>query len=101
MQENVTLPTHEVELEKRDTFRKATIVKFFPQSNYGFVKDEHNTEIYFHYDEMRFVGEKRDKSFLVEAHGGPFVAPQRAPVVILKNFTPSSVPRSGYSAAAV
>ncbi len=66
MQENVTLPTHEVELEKRDTFRKATIVKFFPQSNYGFVKDEHNTEIYFHYDEMRFVGEKRDKSFLVE-----------------------------------
>ncbi|QQR81896.1 MAG: hypothetical protein IPJ69_07375 [Deltaproteobacteria bacterium] len=66
MQETVTLPTNDIEFEKRDTFRKATILKYFPQSNYGFVKDEHNTEIYFHVDEMRFVGDRRDKSLLVE-----------------------------------
>lgn len=66
MQETVTLPQSDVEIEKRDTFRKAIIQKFFPQSNYGFVKDEHGNEIYFHIDEMRFVGELRDKSWLVE-----------------------------------
>ena len=49
-----------------DNFRKATIIKFFPQASYGFVKDLNGKEIYFHLDELRFVGEKKDRSFVLE-----------------------------------
>ncbi len=52
--------------ERIDKFRKGRIVKFFPQSNYGFVRDERGKEIYFHLDEIRFVGTKNDARYITE-----------------------------------
>jgi cold shock CspA family protein len=52
--------------EVSDKFRQGKIIKFFPHSSYGFVRDQNGKEIYFHLDEIRFVGEKRDRSHLVE-----------------------------------
>lgn len=49
-----------------DKFRQAKIIKFFPQAGYGFVKDSNGKEIYFHLDELRFVGEKKDASYITE-----------------------------------
>ena len=49
-----------------DKFRKARIVKYFPQSGYGFVRDERGKEIYFHLDELRMVGTKRDPRHVYE-----------------------------------
>ncbi len=54
------------ETQQEDNFRKAKIIKFFPQAGYGFVKDLNGKEIYFHLDELRFAGEKKDRSFVVE-----------------------------------
>ncbi len=49
-----------------DKFRKAKIIKFLPQAGYGFVRDRAGKEIYFHLDELRFVGEKNDRQYVVE-----------------------------------
>ena len=49
-----------------DNFRKAKILKFFPQAGYGFVRDESGKEIYFHLDEIRFVGAKDDRRYVTE-----------------------------------
>ncbi len=49
-----------------DKFRKARIIKFFPQSSYGFVRDEKGHEIYFHLDEVRLAGSKDKRSHVVE-----------------------------------
>lgn len=53
-------------IERADKFRQARITKFFPQSGYGFVKDQKGHEIYFHLDELRFVGPKQARSHVVE-----------------------------------
>lgn len=52
--------------KRNDKFRQAKIIKFFPQAGYGFVRDVNGKEIYFHLDELRFVGEKNNRSFVVE-----------------------------------
>ncbi len=49
-----------------DKFRKGRIVKYFPQSSYGFVRDERGKEIYFHLDELRFIGAKNDRRYVCE-----------------------------------
>ena len=49
-----------------DKFRPAKIVKFFHQGGYGFVRDQAGHDIYFHVDEVRFVGPKADRSFVAE-----------------------------------
>lgn len=49
-----------------DKFRQARITRFFPQSGYGFVRDQNGREIYFHLDEVRIVGDRRDRSLLRE-----------------------------------
>lgn len=60
-------PKAEVRDERNaDKFRKAKIIKFFPQSNYGFVKDRAGKEIYFHLDEIRFVGPKNNRTYVAE-----------------------------------
>ncbi|MBF0492192.1 MAG: hypothetical protein HQM15_05375 [Deltaproteobacteria bacterium] len=48
-----------------DNFSKARIVKYFPQSRYGFVKDRRGKDIYFNVDELRFVGD-RGREFIRE-----------------------------------
>ncbi len=45
-----------------DKFSKARIVKFFPQSRYGFVKDKRGKDIYFNVDELRFIGDRGRES---------------------------------------
>ena len=50
--------------ERNDKFRKGRIVRFFPQSSYGFVRDQNGKEIYFHLDEIRFVGPKNDRTYV-------------------------------------
>ena len=52
--------------EAPDKFRPAKIIKFFPQAGYGFVRDQNGKEIYFHLDELRFIGEKKNRSYVVE-----------------------------------
>ncbi|MFO1520175.1 MAG: hypothetical protein U1F57_11010 [bacterium] len=41
-----------------DSFSKGRIVKYFPQSKYGFIKDRRGKDVYFNVDEVRFVGAK-------------------------------------------
>ncbi len=41
-----------------DRFSKGRLVKYFPQSRYGFIKDRRGKDVYFNVDELRFVGEK-------------------------------------------
>ncbi len=48
-----------------DRFSKGRIVKYFPQSHYGFIKDRRGKDIYFNVDELRFSGEK-GREFLKE-----------------------------------
>ncbi len=45
-----------------DRFSKGRIVKYFPQSHYGFIKDRRGRDVYFNIDELRFVGEKGRES---------------------------------------
>lgn len=52
--------------QETDKFRHAKITRFFPQSGYGFVRDAAGKEIYFHIDEVRVVGEKRDRALIRE-----------------------------------
>lgn len=49
-----------------DSFRHGKISKFFPQGSYGFVRDGQGKEIYFHLDEIRILGEKRERSCFKE-----------------------------------
>ncbi len=49
-----------------DNFRHGRIAKFFAPGSYGFVRDEKGREVYFHLDEMRLVGDKRDRSLFRE-----------------------------------
>lgn len=41
-----------------DRFSKGRVVKYFPQSHYGFIKDRRGKDLYFNIDELRFSGEK-------------------------------------------
>ena len=49
-----------------DKFRKGKIIKYFPKSGYGFVRDQEGREVYFHIDEVRFVGEKKGRPYIAE-----------------------------------
>lgn len=49
-----------------DKFRQGKIIKFFPHAGYGFVRDRGGKEVYFHLDEIRFVGEKKGRSHILE-----------------------------------
>ncbi|MBI2068388.1 MAG: cold shock domain-containing protein [Deltaproteobacteria bacterium] len=50
----------------QDNFRHGKITKYFPQGGYGFVRDEGGKEVYFHLDEIRLLGEKKDRSLFRE-----------------------------------
>lgn len=63
-------PHAETDLKNRvdmdDKFRKGRIVKYFPQAGYGFVRDDLGHEVYFHLDEVRFVGKRNDRRYVSE-----------------------------------
>ena len=43
----------------QDRFPRGKIIKYFPQGGYGFVKDAHGRDIYFHIDEVHLLGGKK------------------------------------------
>lgn len=45
-----------------DRFSKGRVVKYFPQSRYGFIKDRRGKDVYFNVDELRFAGTKGRES---------------------------------------
>lgn len=54
----------EIHVSQDDLFPKGEIVKFFPGQEYGFIKDQHGRDIYFHLNELDLVGPKKAKSFI-------------------------------------
>ena len=54
----------EIVVSKDDLFPKGEVIKFFSGQDYGFIKDQHGRDIYFHLGELDFVGPKNSKSFL-------------------------------------
>lgn len=56
--QNVILPPPAYRKAPEDKFSKGRVMKYFPQSKYGFLKDNKGHDIYFNVDEVRFVGAK-------------------------------------------
>lgn len=59
LEENNPLESESLEAELAvDKFPRGSVHRFFPQNRYGFVTDRHGRDVYFHLDEVRFVGDK-------------------------------------------
>lgn len=58
------LEPDEVVVSQEDRFPKGEIVKFFDHQEYGFIKDQHGKDVYFHLNEIDFVGPKSSKEFV-------------------------------------
>lgn len=54
----------EIVVSQEDSFPKGEVVKYFVNQDYGFIKDQHGRDIYFHLNELDFVGPKNHKSFI-------------------------------------
>lgn len=54
----------EIIVSEEDLFPKGEVVKFFPGQDYGFIRDQHKRDIYFHLNELDFVGPKNSKEYL-------------------------------------
>lgn len=54
----------EIKVSEDDLFPKGEVVKFFPGQDYGFIKDQHGRDIYFHLSELDFVGPKNSRSHI-------------------------------------
>lgn len=58
------LEVEEIQVSEDDLFPKGEIVKFFVGQDYGFIKDQHGRDIYFHLNELDFVGPKKSKNYI-------------------------------------
>jgi len=47
-----------------DLFPKGEVVKFFQGQDYGFIKDQHGRDIYFHLSELTLVGPKKSREHI-------------------------------------
>lgn len=54
----------EMTVSEKDLFPKGVVVKFFENQDYGFIKDQHGHDIYFHLNELDFIGPKNNRSFI-------------------------------------
>lgn len=54
----------EIVVSQNDLFPKGEVVKFFSGQDYGFIRDQHGKDIYFHLGEVDFVGPKNSKNFI-------------------------------------
>lgn len=54
----------EIVVSTEDLFPKGEVVKFFFGQDYGFIRDQHGKDIYFHLGELDFVGPKNSKNFI-------------------------------------
>ncbi|MDO8494323.1 MAG: cold shock domain-containing protein [Deltaproteobacteria bacterium] len=57
----VRFEKEEIVVSTEDLFPKGEIVKFFDKQDYGFIKDQHGKDVYFHLNELDFVGPKNSK----------------------------------------
>lgn len=58
------LQPEEIVVSQDDLFPKGEIAKFFLNQEYGFIRDQHGNDVYFHLNEIDFVGPKNHKSHL-------------------------------------
>lgn len=56
--------SEEIVVSQEDRFPKGEVVKFFEHQDYGFIRDQHGRDIYFHLNEIDFVGPKNSKTFV-------------------------------------
>lgn len=54
----------EIIVSQDDLFPKGEIVKFFQNQDYGFIRDQHGADVYFHLNELDLVGPKNSKNFI-------------------------------------
>lgn len=54
----------EIAVSQEDLFPKGEIVKYFSGQDYGFIRDQHGRDVYFHLGEIDFVGPKNSKNFI-------------------------------------
>lgn len=54
----------EIVVSRDDLFPKGEVVKFFDNLDYGFIKDQHGKDIYFHLGELDFIGPKNNKKYI-------------------------------------
>ena len=43
---------------RHEKFPRGRVVRFLPESRYGFIQDRNGRDVYFNLDEVRFVGGK-------------------------------------------
>ena len=58
------MASDEIIVSQDDLFPKGEVVKFFSGQDYGFIKDQHGHDIYFHLNELDFVGPKNSRSHI-------------------------------------
>lgn len=54
----------EIVVSEDDLFPKGEVVKFFAGQDYGFIRDQHGKDVYFHLGELDFVGPKNSKNYI-------------------------------------
>ncbi|MDO8526732.1 MAG: hypothetical protein Q7T03_03480 [Deltaproteobacteria bacterium] len=54
----------QIVVSENDLFPKGEVIKFFQGQDYGFIKDQHGRDVYFHLGELDFVGPKNTKNFI-------------------------------------
>lgn len=54
----------EIHVSQEDLFPKGEVVKFFPNQEYGFIRDQHGRDVYFHLGEIDFVGPKNSEQYI-------------------------------------
>lgn len=54
----------EIVVSENDLFPKGEVVKFFTGQDYGFIRDQHGKDVYFHLGEVDFVGPKNSKNYI-------------------------------------
>lgn len=60
----LTIEVEEIHVSEDDFFPKGMVAKFFENQDYGFIKDQHGQDVYFHLNELDFVGPKNNRSFI-------------------------------------
>lgn len=60
----VACAPEEIVVSMEDFFPKGEVVKFFENQDYGFIRDQHGRDIYFHLNELDFIGPKNSSQYL-------------------------------------
>lgn len=58
------IEVEEIIVSEDDLFPKGEVAKFFSNQDYGFIKDQHGRDVYFHLGELDLVGPKGSKAYI-------------------------------------